>query len=206
VDQPAQGSGGLGGRNWRKSGPNHTVIYVATCLRSVDTFRGDGRLHTPVLYSVGAPGSTPIDVTITDTNLDGAQDIVTSLSSSGRVVVLVGDGNGTFQAGSPLAGDGNSAQSVQVSYVADLNLDGLPDIIALQPGSVTSHVDIFRGAAAGPVSAPELQLAVACQNIAVGDVNADGIPDVVASGSGLLLTFLGRGDATFVQLRSWRYG
>jgi hypothetical protein len=95
---------------------------------------GDGTLQAPVNYSSG--GHYASAVTIGDVNKDGHPDIVVANCSpsgsvcrgSGNVGVLIGNGDGTFQAPVTHRSGGRSAGSVAI---ADVNGDGKPDILVI---------------------------------------------------------------------------
>jgi hypothetical protein len=86
---------------------------------------GDGTFQAPQLLVLGTQlGAQVASVAVGDFNRDGNLDIVTG-SFGGTVSVLLGNGNGTFQA--PLnfsTGVGNPAALA----VADFNHDGFPDL------------------------------------------------------------------------------
>src|SRR5262249_35646915 len=78
-------------------------------------------------------------VTVADVNRDGRPDIVTGNSRYGFVNVLLGNGNGTFQANQAYAVNG-AAPSVAVG---DLNHDGAMEVVA---GNGTfSSVNVLPG-------------------------------------------------------------
>jgi uncharacterized protein (TIGR03437 family) len=90
--------------------------------------KGDGTFQAPAMTPVGTGGGTPNALAAADLNGDGHLDLVAavwSTSGTGMIVVLLGNGDGTFRqlpafqasaAGSALA-------------IADLNGDGVPDLV-----------------------------------------------------------------------------
>ena len=130
---------------------------------------------------------------------------------SNTVSVLLGNGDGTFQAprqyavGSFIAGGPDSLAGLpnfgRAVVIADLTGNGIPDIIVANHDSGDISVLLGRGdgtfepqrrfdATTGPFS------------IAVGDLTGNGIEDIVVQDSipgptGHIAVLLGRGDGTF---------
>ena len=110
--------------------------------------------------------------------------------------VLLGNGDGTFQAAVTYGTGGIYADSVAV---ADVNGDGKLDLVAENYGS--NNVGVLLGNGDGT-----FQTAVTYgsggaypYSVAVADVNGDGKPDIVVanSGSSNVGVLLGNGDGTF---------
>ncbi len=171
---------------------------------------GDGTFQTAVPYSTG--GGNPNAVVIVDVNGDGKPDIVVANCGGGcqsydegSVGVLLGNGDGTFQA--PVS---YSAWSVGSVAVADLNGDGYPDLVAsnyCQGAGCTSGVSVLLNNGDGTFQ-PAVSYGVPgylSYSVAIADVNNDGKPDLLVGngcldwscGSGSVGVLLGNGDGTF---------
>src|SRR5262249_11713876 len=101
---------------------------------TVSVLLGDG--HGGFAPAPGAPakvGSFPDSVAVGDFNGDGRPDLAVSNSSKNNLNLLLGNGDGTFQAAGTFA-VGPSPQSVAVG---DFNGDGIPDLVAANSGSNT---------------------------------------------------------------------
>ena len=127
-----------------------------------------------------------------DFNGDGKLDLLVNESSSGRI--LLGNGDGTFTQG-PVVG-------IPITLaVADLNGDGIPDLVA---GGNTNAAWVYLGNGDGsftPVGMglPEGSL---IGSAVVADFNGDGIPDIAVVGKNYspVTVFLGKGDGTFTPV------
>ena len=188
---------------------------------------GDGNF-TPDRYSPAgtfAVGSNPQSVAVADVNGDGHSDIVTANVGdtangyAGTVSVLLGNGTGNFTP-DPYASPGLSGGTFAVGHgaqstagadvaVADVNGDGLPDIVTANHGDDTVSLLLGNGAgnfAPDPYSSPGLTggtFAVGNNpaSVAVADVNGDGQPDIVTAnfGTNTVSVLLGNGKGNFAR-------
>jgi hypothetical protein len=176
----------------------------ATGSVSVLMGNGDGTFLAAVHYSSG--GFLPASVAVADVNGDGKPDLIVANQlgcnscASGTVAVLLGKGDGTFQAAVSYNSGGTSADLV---VVADVNGDGKPDFVVMNRalcGSLCGdgQVGVLLGNGDGTFRAAVSYDSGAYEgySVAVADVNGDGKPDlVVANGSTTLC--LGCGVSTF---------
>jgi hypothetical protein len=154
---------------------------------------GDGTFRPQVAYSTGSSptGSNPQWVAIADVNKDGHLDLVTADSGQG-ISVLLGKGNGTFQA--PVFYSDVNGYSANGVAIADLNGDGNPDVVtAAQAGLV----NVFLGNGDGTFK-PAVGYSVPnATTIAIANLNGKQdliVADYVESTTWVLL---GNGDGTF---------
>jgi sugar lactone lactonase YvrE len=170
------------------------VVTTATGV-SVLLGNGDGTFQSPV---PSRSGGYPYALAVGDFNGDGKLDVVVSDSISGsysssQIAVLLGNGDGTFQA--PILGE---VVSLETSFaVADFNGDGKADLALIQPlgpvvvillGNGDGTFETF-GAAAGISSSVALT---------VGDFNGDGRPDVAGiNPDGSVSVVLSNSNGTF---------
>jgi hypothetical protein len=183
--------------NAGSSGSNPTPGMVSILLG-----KGDGSFLAAVNYTVG---TEPWSLAVGDFNGDGIPDLVVAISEglpslpnvvpSGSVAVLLGNGDGTFQAAAKYAADLNPTSV----GVGDFNGDGILDLAVAN--FLSNDVSVLLGNGDGtfqaavnyPIGAPLWpQLSVL-----VRDFNGDGILDLaVVSDSGVRV-LLGNGDGTF---------
>jgi hypothetical protein len=174
--------------------------------------KGDGRFRS--WKPNGHVGYAPPFVLLADVDGDGNLDAITSDILAGDLNLAFGDGKGHLYGGERLLVGGGG--STYITAVADLNGDGIPDIV----GTTANGIFVILGQ-----GSRKFEKAVnfgsggqSPYGIAVGDMNHDGIPDLVvanngsSSGSGEnIAVLLGRGDGSFASpvryqagVRPWR--
>jgi hypothetical protein len=141
----------------------------------------------------GASGAAGGRLAAADFNGDGYLDLAVAFSFPSGFMVLLGNGNGTFQKPAlvyvPLYG------SVGYIAVGDLNQDGYPDIVLSPTGASVSYVDVFLNNGKGGFSKHSQVNMNGAVEITIGDVNGDGIPDIV-NALGTIVFGLGNGKFT----------
>ena len=155
--------------------------------------RGDGTFQAAPDVGVGP---NPLSITVGDFNRDGHQDFATANDNTyaqlpGSVSILLGRGDGTFQAAREVESESHPFSVT----VGDFNGDGRPDLAILAfPG--TASIRIGRGD--GTFEAvPDVGVEGA-GSIAVGDLNQDGHLDLAITTSSPTVSIqIGRGDGTF---------
>ena len=128
-----------------------------------------------------------------DFNGDGKGDLVTADFNGDTASVLLGNGNGTFQAKQSF-GIGSEPRSV---VVGDFNGDGKGDLVTADMNSNTASVLLGNGN--GTFQAKQsLNTGNAPQSVAVGDFNSDGRSDLVTADwtSNTASVLLGNGTTT----------
>ena len=233
---PAYASGGIQASSSAMgdlNGDGLTDLVVAnecasnsSCAGSVGILlsNGDGSFQAPVSYStIGADASS---VTLADVNGDGHLDILVtnqcasaSNCSSTGVVVLLGNGDGTFQPGVSYGVPGSNAFSI---VAADLNGDGKLDLVVSEQCSSSNNCNAGSVAVLLGNGDGTFQSAVSYNSgglyafgVAVADLNGDGHPDLVVSNYcisnsnctyGTVDVLLGIGDGTFQSAVSYNSG
>ena len=164
--------------------------------------KGDGSFTSgPVLTT----GISPDGVTVGDLNSDGLLDIIVSNTATNAIVpagtqpslsVFLNDGKGGFSSSSVVV-TGSAPTVPGEIHVADINRDGIPDLVVGSPFNNT--VWIYLGNGDGSfVAGTNLATAQAAFSIAIADYNGDGYFDLaVAENSNGVEIFLGKGDGTF---------
>jgi hypothetical protein len=188
------------------------VVANETTTVSVLLGNGNGTFQSPVSYTVGL---SPTSVAVADVNGDGHPDLVTANSGSsysprvGKTVsVLLGNGNGTFQAAQNFTTDSRPSSVV----VADVNGDGRPDLVTTNYGANAyggNDVSVLLGNGNGTFhSAANYPVAPGPQGLAVADVNGDGHLDLVTADYGIrsVIVLLGNGNGTFQAATNYLVG
>jgi hypothetical protein len=206
---------------------NYCGITCGTAFTTVGVLlgNGDGTFQTAVTYSSG--GYNAESVVVADVNGDGKPDLlVTNFCSisdncdngDGTVGVLLGNGDGTFQAVVTYDSGGYPAQSVAV---ADVNGDSKPDLLVANFGSTngvcqnSGTVGVLLGNGDGTFRTVTTYCSGApgAASLAIADVNGDGELDIVTVNgcpsedcSVNVGVLLGKGDGTFQTAETYYSG
>jgi hypothetical protein len=164
--------------------------------------KGDGTFQSPVDY---ATVQNPQAVTVGDFNGDGKLDLAVAAGGSfqGAVSILLGNGNGTFQAhvDYPL---GQGPISI---VAADLNHDGKLDLAVANNSDNSVSVLLGNGNGTFQNQTTYRPGHLNLTTLAVGDFNGDGNPDLAVANNfdNTITLLLGKGDGTFPTALDYEY-
>jgi hypothetical protein len=155
----------------------------------------------PINYDTGS-----LSVAVGDVNGDGTPDLVAANNiTPGTVGVLLGNGDGTFQA--PRTYD--AGPGPRFVAMADLTGTGKLDLVVADLGNIFTrdpgYAAVLLGNGDGTFRSPILYRAGANPAaVAVGDFNGDGIPDLAVANNDIdnvgppsVSVLLGNGDGSF---------
>jgi hypothetical protein len=187
---------------------------------------GDGSFRAPQSYGSGGYGATALAVA--DVNGDGKYDVLMvdtcNVTGPGCGIgffgLILGNGDGTFQAAVSYGSGGYYSNSVAVG---DLNADGRTEVVVANycanstscPGGGVVGVLIGDGDGTFRPAITYGSGGNSAESVSVADVNRDGIPDLVVSNVcasstncsyGTVGFLLGNGDGTFKSPVSFASG
>ena len=186
VTPPEFGNGPLYGAVGDFNGDG--IPDLALTLQTADEVailfgNGDGTFATPIVSPyLGAGGI--VGVATADFNGDGIPDLAVSLieigtTSQGAVLVLLGNGDGTFKVGQ----ESEAVYQAQNIAVGDFNGDGNPDLAVTSPSQNTGVATVLLGNGDGtfsPAAAPPT-VGNGPNFAAVGDFNGSGVSDLAVA-------------------------
>ena len=162
---------------------------------------GDGTFGYEQEYALPEPpGALVVDYFNHDGKLDIAVVMQTAVTPTSTAIpylaLLVGDGTGNFAV--PVITTNNGFFSSALSLAsADVNKDGLPDLLITGPGLENSQIYINHGD--GTFKPGAIVVANSAFNVVedgtMGDVNKDGCPDVVVADVSMV-TWVALGDCS----------
>ena len=152
---------------------------------------GKGGFLAPVTYLAGAD---PTGLTVADVSGDGRSDLLVG-NSEGDVLILQGNGDGTFRPFEPV-------KAAIALAVADLTGNGIPDFVFADQS--LSRVTVQYGTSSqSPMSsqviANQATGVLAPGAVKLADMNGDNIPDLIVANSGGndVLIYPGLGNGQF---------
>jgi len=150
--------------------------YSATLY--IELGNGDGTFHlAPAQPGIG--GVQSFIVIAHDMNRDGKPDLIVSNRSSDSISVLLGRGDGSFDAA--LVSSTGSNTGPYSLAVADFDLDGVPDVVTADYLSSTASVLLGRGDGTFDAPIDAGNTGQSTYGVTAGDFNGDGKPDVATA-------------------------
>jgi hypothetical protein len=155
-------------------------------------------LSAPMMVTAG---TGPVGLAVGDFNKDGSRDLAVTNVLDNTVSVLLGNGDGSFQAAVNYPGG-----DVPLAIVTgDLNGDGKTDLIVADAGNLAAnsggYLSVYLGRGNGAFDfGGNFSVGVNPSALAIGDFNRDGKLDVAAANHGTnnVTVLLGKGDGTLM--------
>jgi len=160
---------------------------------------GDGTFSLPTEIFVGDSG----DILTGEFTSDGITDILICLFSTDKVVVLPGNGDGTFDP----AVNTNSGDMPLEGATGDFDDDSITDLLVTH--SIDQRIGIFIGAGNGSFSTPDYYNITGFGqpiDLVIGDMNGNGIDDIVLAATSGVSLIPGNGDGTFQTEEEFGFG
>ena len=134
--------------------------------------------HLLFAAAAEAQSSRPLSVAVGDFNGDGKPDLAVANEASGNVSVLLGNGDGSFQAAQDFA----AGDTPVFVAVGDFNGDGVEDLAVANLDVSSNNVSVLLGIGDGSFqTAQDFGAGRAPDSVVVGDFNGDGKPDLAVA-------------------------
>jgi hypothetical protein len=187
---------------------DHKPDLVVGTSKGLDVLlgQGDGTFQLKQSFHFFVDRTIPEPVTavaVSDLRSNGTQDIVALAGA--ELDVLLGNGNGTFQA--PV--QHQSGGTVTSFVVDDFTGDGKPDIVTSNGGGQSASLSLLAGVGDGTFLAPQtVSLGQSANALAAGEFRGDGKLDLALadSGSNSVTVLLGNGNGTFATTPAFAAG
>ena len=172
---------------------NGIADLAVLTAKGVSIYLGDGKggFSPPVTYDAGVD---PTGLTVADLLGNGQLDLLVG-NAYGDVLILVGNGDGTFRPFEPV-------KAAIALAVADLTGNGVPDFVFADQS--LNRVTVVYGSTSPSSTSPQVIGNQATGVLAPGavklaDMNGDGIPDLIVANSGgnNVLVYPGLGNGQF---------
>ena len=137
---------------------------------------GDGSFQARTTLGTGVD---PTRLAMADVNNDGYLDlfVVDSHSSAKTISFYLNNGNGTFGARQTL----NTFTTALDVQLADMNNDGILDVVTSAASVGTKYISIYSGDGSGGFSLSAKNSVSATSRLSVADFNEDGVLDIITT-------------------------
>jgi len=171
-----------------------------TVGREIVVLRGAGDGTFSVMSYIPLANNSPRNPLLCDFDRDGKVDLAVPNAGSGDVLLLYGNGGGSFGAPISLGVDGSPAHGI----AADVDLDGRYDVLTANGASVTT----LLGAPRRVLGTPTMPAGAAPLGGATGDFDLDGNLDlaVASRDNDSVLIFRGDGEGGMVLFQTLAAG
>jgi len=185
-----------------------TSLYNEPCNVTISLGNGDGTFGPPNTFYLGSTLASNCPVAAADINGDSNVDLAFAIPGSNTIIVMLGNGDGTFQpAITSSANIPSGDYFIDTISAADFNHDGKADLIVqyedpnasyqdyvmLMPsdgsGNFSSGNVIFTPAPAGSAAA----------DVSLGDFDSDNNADLAFAASGAIHVLYGDGNLGFTD-------
>jgi hypothetical protein len=177
-----------------------SLLLLLLTLLCAATRPAFGQFGKPTMYAVG---EEPEVVVTADFNNDGIPDLATADFTSEDVSILLGNGDGTFQAARKFS----TALGPSSLAVGDFNGDGNLDIAVTEYGTNSSELAIFLGNGDGTFAAGPVYSAFEDPySVTTADFNGDGNLDLAIANNAAnnVIVMYGSGDGTFKETHAYK--
>lgn len=176
---------------------NVDIAFACYSSNQAQVWWGDGKGGFSSSSTV-TTGAEPIRCVAGDFNRDGISDLIVDASGGGRLTVLLGHRDRTFARSTYEAGS-----NPHVPFVADLDGDGVLDVVFACYAAGCHNLSLLRGIGDGTFGAAEsIPVVAAAYSVFIADLTGDGIPDLFSGSLNGEESFLpGIGNGKFLPAK-----
>jgi streptogramin lyase len=148
---------------------------------------GNGTFGPPAAQGLGFTAPGTLNIAAGDIDRDGRTDLLVTNASTNQMIVLHGNGDGSFAPAAPAAPlelSPSAAPQLSGAALVDFNEDGNPDLVTADTSDNQLRIRVGLGNGAFAAEFPFSASARLLTSFALTDFNGDAAPDIAVGSAG----------------------